>query len=111
MTQTEEIAEFAAILARELPDKSPSRIAELVLQLTRAAKHLQRVNEHDCNVGLDDRGLANRERYESKILNGARANGLAGARFNHDPRGGSLRVLVPSGYMNTWGQDGVYVPC
>ena len=111
MTRTEEIAEFAAILARELPDKSASRIAELVLQLTRAAKHLQRLNEFDCNVGLDEGQQKRRASYEKKVYWGACGNGLAGVTYNHDPRGGSMYLIVPSGKTHDWGQRGIYVPC
>jgi hypothetical protein len=105
--QLQEWSKFVAVLAREKPECSASEVAEQAVSLRSLARALQADNEAQCN----DEGWSEKK---SDAL-AARAEkllamfGLA-ARVQHDPRGASLKLVLPSGRTNDWGHEGYCVP-
>lgn len=117
MTATaKEREEFAHIMGREgMPLDAARRIRRL-------AASYQSLAERACNEPLDEEWLS-RKRLNIANAIGAILNEYNGNEpwhkdwkprwsvcFNNDPRGATVKLKVPSGYTNDWGQEGVCVP-
>ena len=101
--------EFLAILTQELPDLDAGHVAEVARNLCMLANTSQRYAVLACNVGLTER----QERADA--ANDARIKALAesvgcGVVLSGDPRGAVVKIIVPSGRTNDWGQTGICVP-
>lgn len=110
MNYQEAREQFAATMARELP---PRWCAEAVVRWcakTRAmaATH-QRLMLEYCNDGLDERQKHQVDRVRERL---ARHCEPANVRpvFSGDPRGCTVKLQVPSGRTQDWGEVGVLVP-
>jgi hypothetical protein len=100
-----EVLEFACLMAREFPN---ARASDLDL-LMRLAKRHGKLAERECNVGdVSDKTW---ERLEAKIRAVCAEIGCE-VKLGGDPRGYTVKVIVPSGRYNTWGgaEDGWGVP-
>jgi hypothetical protein len=100
-----EVLEFACLMAREFPEVKPAQLAELMS----LAKRHGKLAERECNVGdVSDKTW---ERLEAKIRAICEEIGC-GVKLGGDPRGYTVKVIVPSGRYNTWGgaEDGWGVP-
>lgn len=128
-----ERAEFTAILERELQETyRPAEVARVAVSLLRSAATLQRLAEAECNGDYPcdngDRpvvfcsrceagyvrshcrgGICDSCRVAERVDRLAKGYGLE-AVHGGDPRGAVLKLIVPSGYTNDWGQSGVCVP-
>lgn len=123
MTTTKDKLEFALAMGRHTRAS-----LRQVQALMRYAVTLQRLAEDDCNVATDDAGLGKRHHKRVSIqrkirlvcaeiaLDGDRPNTLrkAGmsceAVFSGDPRGCVLKIRVPDGFSNSFGDEGIVVP-
>lgn len=105
--------EFVAVLVQAFHDRNPIHIAGVARTLMRHAATLGRLAVKDCNVGLTDDELAKENRTQVKIGELCRDE-LPGVRpkFNGDPRGYVVKLILPTGLYNTWGgaEDGWGVP-
>jgi len=104
-----EVMEFAAVLAKELPKCSSYEIAELAADLITLGRRLSRLAVTHCNVGLTERDERSEERTEQRARELCEHYGLQ-AVFSGDPRGATLKIVMPSKISNSWGGEGFCVP-
>jgi hypothetical protein len=103
--------QFVAQLQRELPGLTSSAVTGIAMTLMRLGASRARLAEHDCNVGLDDRGKRKLANIDNRIV-ALLANTKIKANLGGDPRGHTVKLILPSGTHNTWGgaEDGYAVP-
>ena len=87
-----------------------NRIADLIM---RQGTTYGRLQEDSCNVEMNDRQLARHEKKEQQVE--ARVTVLAKQLgcvpdFQGDPRGHTIKLVVPSGNTDDWGRTGICVP-
>lgn len=105
--QLREWSEFVAVLAREKPEWSAGEVAEAAVRLRAVARARQIANERRCNdEGWTD---ADDQRTDNRVAKTLGAVGL-GAVLQGDPRGAAVKLVLPSGRTNDWGQEGYCVP-
>jgi hypothetical protein len=112
--------------------RSYSEAEQLVIDLERnchitglrtiAAEHLidlatqhKRMMEDYCNIPnadvFDDDGPRPRlAKLRALILKEAKAMGCTGVKFSGDPRGATVKLILPNGETNDWGKEGWCVP-
>lgn len=95
--------EFIATMTQE---GLPLDMIRLVL---RDAATLQRLALKDCNEGLTA-DETNRERQAQVRITGRCAPHGITPVYSGDPRGACVKLHVPSGKTNDWGQVGICVP-
>lgn len=114
MTTTKDKLEFALAMGRHT-----RATVRQVQALMRYAGTLQRLAEDDCNIATDDVGLRARELKRARIRSRVtdlcadlRKNRDAAPvlMFSGDPRGAVLKIRVPSGFSNSFGDEGIVVP-
>jgi hypothetical protein len=86
-----------------------SKVAEDLNWLHRQEATLHRLAEKQCNEGLtesDERRVDNIEKFVTDAL----ALYHIPVRFNHDPRGGSIRMIMGERISNNWDGEtwGIY---
>lgn len=86
-------AEFAALVARNLPDMSGYTVGLVTERLRTFARRHHKLSEAYCNGCIDD-GFARQERLEKKIAAYCAEVGLT-CELQRDPRGCPLRVGFP----------------
>lgn len=109
-TKNTDLIELVLVLAQECPGRVRASEIERFLKL---ARQHGRLAEWDCNVGLDARQERAKGRLEREMTTLAVTLwGLKGIMFDGDPRGYTVKLLLPSGKHNTWGgaEDGYGVP-
>src|SRR3989442_12847614 len=100
--------EFAAIVAKETNGRfNTSQIAHLCNDLARLTRFHRTACERYCNEA--DFKPETIDRIEIRIVKALEASGM-GARFQHDPRGATVKLTVPSGFQNDGGQEAGGVP-
>ena len=93
------------VLRAQLELPSPLAVAAACEALIRQAHALDRLNEVECNRGLTPGETARQERLEKRVREIAADLGLS-VKFNSDPRGASVRLLLPcTKRYNTWGGE------
>lgn len=125
--------EFVATLAREYPQLSSTQIGSVAAQLMRLGRAYGRLQEAFCNGDYpadngqretrlcDQCGLAwATESFRGGVCPDCRTEakirtacaGLPGSEpiFSGDPRGATVKLKLPSGRTDDWGQVGVCVP-
>jgi hypothetical protein len=122
--------EFIAVLVREFPDKPMAEVIRVAKLLMRHARTYGRIQEMECNghpaqsnpympIETLNKLQARHEAYcekEGKRMEGllTRAGAALGCevKFTGDPRGYTVRLMLPSKRYNTWGgaEDGWGVP-
>lgn len=102
--------EFIAQMVHQFPGKTPSEVLDLSRLLMRHAKTYRRLQEIDCNQGLSLKELKKEANTVNCIRKLAEELGTTGVVFQGDPRGATVKLQVPSGYTNDWGQEGICVP-
>lgn len=83
---------------------------DLELELMKLARSYQRLQEADCNYGLSPRQQTRERNIEKRIRAIVERLGLSGVKFSGDPRGYTVKIVLPSGKTNNWGQEGYCVP-
>lgn len=78
-------------------------------EIIECAKALHRLNELDCNVGLIEKQEKKRQFIKDVATATAKRYGW-GIKFEHDPRGASIKIQFPDGVCNTVAHDGYAVP-
>ena len=105
--------EFIAIMIREFPDRQMHEVLSLCRKLMRYSATSNRLAETICSVDLGEAGNARVAAQDE--ANDARVEGICQAWgiepvFSGDPRGCTVKLKVPSGKTNDWGQEGICVP-
>ena len=106
-----DMAEIVAVLAEAMPTVPPQMVAARALQFCKAARVIERNAVNQCN-GVDS------PRTEARALKAANAVATLASecgftpRLGGDPRGYTLKLILPTGRYNTWGgvEDGWGVP-
>lgn len=101
--------EFAAVLAREC-GLEPNVAADTAATLARLATKHCRLQEAKCNFPWTDKQQSQEDALRERITTLAKSIGCTGLVFSGDPRGATVKLVVPSGYTNDWGNEGVCVP-
>jgi hypothetical protein len=125
MSQLQDKLEFAIVLAEEMARSrvSPFAAADLARSLMRAAKRYHALCERKCNgyqpraIGallLNDGGQARDEKaskaIEARVTKALAPYGIT-ARFNGDPRGAAIKLVLPRTKRNNdFGGEGYCVP-
>jgi len=77
------------------------RVRELLPLLRKAESMLTRINEIACGGDLSPQQQRTRDSYESEARRIAKELGCQ-VRFNNDPRGAAIRLVLPDGRSNNW---------
>ena len=104
--------EFALMLRHEVATETTDHdVIELAISLMRLAKRHGWLAVPDCNRNLTDKELRMQTKIEKQIADLTKAHGLH-VTFGGDPRGYTVKLILPSGRYNTWGgaEDGWGVP-
>lgn len=103
---------FVSKLQREFPDKDVSNIASLIL---RHGTTYGRIQEIWCSEELTER--QEKRLQHKELLLERRITQLCQELdpgctplFEGDPRGNTVKILLPSGYSDSWGGKGFCVP-
>jgi hypothetical protein len=75
----------------------------------RYAATVQRLAETACNRELTVREIRKDEKVQMDILEILAPHDCS-AKFSGDPRGCVVKIIVPDGYTNDFGQEGICVP-
>jgi hypothetical protein len=115
----QEYAAFIALLARKADQGISARsVARAADDLCRLSRRHARLAEKTCNVAMGDAEQDAHQRAEDKTeermntaLSCLNIEGAA-LKFGGDPRGFTVKLLLPSGEYNTWGgaEEGYGVP-
>ena len=99
--------EFIALMTAEGMHVDDAR------KLMRHATTLTRLAEQECNTGDVDGMIVNRHEEAIRLIcaNAYTSNGHRfEPEFQGDPRGAVVKIKVPSGKTNDWGNIGICVP-
>ena len=77
-------------------------MAAYVVELLRLADRLGRYYETACNYSLTPTQDTRVTKLEERVRTVCTELGI-GAKFNADPRGYPVKLLLPNGDFNTWG--------
>jgi hypothetical protein len=97
-----ELYQRAIDLITRLPGEWTPQARPLAGELLSIADRLNRYNETECNYGLSVRQQARVTNLELRAEEIAKVLGV-GIKFNGDPRGYAIKLMLPSGEYNTWG--------
>lgn len=97
--------EFACLMAKHAP-QFPLTQLQRVMRLSSTINWLA---TEDCNTGLTDWKRAKYHRFRNKVRDLCAEYGC-GVKFSGDPRGATVKIVVPDGYTNDWGGEGICVP-
>ena len=105
--------EFIGILRAELPNVEWREVEQFARLLMRHSATHQRMAEEECCVEMSERQAAWHEKrtqqVEARITVLCTPYGIV-PDFQGDPRGATVKLKVPSGRTNDWGQTGICVP-
>lgn len=105
MATRKDILEFGYAMGKHAP-KSTQWHRE---RLLRYGASLNRLAVKQCNEPWTDADETKVERIRANV-NGILAEIDCGAVYSRDPRGATLKIVVPDGYTNDWGKEGICVP-
>lgn len=103
--------EFVAVLTRELSAEPPHQCANLARDLMRLGSTHSCLCVQWCNGPWDKSDEVKLDRVRERIVKLVEPYGIK-ANCHGDPRGFTVKLLLPSGRYNTWGgkEDGWGVP-
>jgi hypothetical protein len=78
-------------------------------RIMRYASTVQRLAETACNQELTVAEIRKDERMQMDIIEICAPSNIE-AKFSGDPRGCVVKLIVPDGYTNDWGREGICVP-
>ena len=104
MTNTNSKLEFAFIMAKH----STITLHECK-RLMRYAATCQRLAETACNRELTVAEIRKEENIQMNIIAIVAPHDCS-AHFGGDPRGCVVKLQVPDGYTNDWGNEGICIP-
>lgn len=117
--------EFVAVIAEECqnkaamatyranvpPENRTGSAVDLARLILRNASTIQRISVNECNRELTPGERKQDEACQRRIMEACQPWGIL-PRFNGDPRGCCVKLLLPSGRWNSFGgaEDGYCVP-
>jgi hypothetical protein len=104
MVTTKDKLEFVFAMAKH----SHATMWDLQRLMRYGSTH-HRLMEEYCNDGqspLRERKLIRTEKAIQKIVDSFGAS----VKLSGDPRGATVKIIVPDGYTNDWGKEGICVP-
>ena len=103
MSKTAELAAYVAALAQHFKGYHPDVIAQNALKLRRQATRHAWYCLQACNRGLTDAEEAAQDKLEAAMAAHVSAN-FSGVRveFQHDPRGATVKLILPDGRSNSF---------
>lgn len=104
MISTKAKLEFVFAMAKH----SAATMWDLQRLMRYGATHNRLMVEY-CNVGQSPERESKLTRTEQAIQKIVKSFGAI-ARFQGDPRGNTVKIVVPDGYTNDWGKEGICVP-
>lgn len=131
MSNTKDLMEFIAILQSEFSDKNPYHMALAAEQIIRLGRRHHRLAEIHCsrdfqpneaiqygqdpnNVDevIDESSPLYKRTIEYKLgeVSEEFFDGKLGFKLSGDPRGVTVKLVVPSGRTNDFGGEGIRVP-
>lgn len=84
-------------------------IQRVAQRLLRYGATYGRLQEQDCNVGLTDKERVKESRLALRMADLSATIGCK-VYLSGDPRGNTVKVIVPDGFTNDWGREGICVP-
>ena len=78
-------------------------------RLMRYGATVGQLAETACNRELTEREIRKDEKVQMDIIEILAPHDCS-AKFGGDPRGCTVKIRVPDGYTNDWGQEGICVP-
>jgi len=109
-TKAHDAAEFAARLARECPSVSISCIGDHVVRLMKNAHRYKLTCEMYCNGSMDDTEFEELANHYAEPIKTMIAHLGLKVEFQNDPRGATVKLILPSGYTDDFGGTGFCVP-
>lgn len=104
MVSTKDKLEFVFVMARH------SNVSlHDCKRIMRYAATAQRLAETACNRELTPAETRKQERIKATLLQFCLERGTS-VHVSGDPRGCVVKLAVPDGYTNDWGQEGICVP-
>jgi len=116
---SEAVATFGAVLAREWPAAHPNMCGKVAALLISIGGRSKRLAEAWCNGSIED---AEHERAQRMHVEGPAAEAMAMIAavptidaaslllIDNDPRGATIKLLLPSGFTDDFGGTGFCVP-
>jgi hypothetical protein len=105
MVTTKEKLEFVFAMAKHANNTTLHECQRLM----RYAATLQRLAETACNRELTVAEIRKEERIQMDVI-AILAPHDCEVKFGGDPRGCVVKIVVPDGYTNDWGAEGICVP-
>jgi len=104
MTATRHKLEFVYAMAKH----SAATMWDCQRLMRYGATHNRLMVEY-CNIGQSPAREQKLIRTEKAIQTIVKSFGAV-AKFQGDPRGNTVKIVVPDGYTNDWGKEGICVP-
>lgn len=80
-----------------------------IQRLLRYGATLHRLAETECNRQITEAEIRKQERVQMDVI-AILAELDCKAILHGDPRGCTVKIVVPDGYTNDWGKEGICVP-
>lgn len=113
MTRREERHQFFDAIRSELSAMSWRKCSDLVYTMQMKAKQYATIQERWCSEEMTDETTARLEKREANIekwfITTLQPFGIT-PDFSGDPRGAVVKLKLPSGRTDDWGQTGLCVP-
>ena len=114
MGMTRDKMEFAAALALHLPSLpertiNPTSAVSFAERIMHLGTSYKRFAEAHCNRELTPAEQRKWLHIANRIAKLCSEWGIQ-PRIQNDPRGCTVKLVVPSGYTNDWGKEGICVP-
>jgi hypothetical protein len=102
-----DMVEFVCAVERELRESNPTlaewAVVKRLLRLCELNNALHALAEAACNYGLTERQEKRQAKLEEEVRQIVKTFGTGfGVIFNGDPRGITVRLVLPSGRTNAW---------
>lgn len=110
MSIHKEIAEFQLQLAKEFPSKPLTELSDFVEKICPLGRRYSSLQVKNCNLGLTKTDERAEAKIEETIKKMAADFGFPGVELNGDPRGYTIKLVLPSGRSNNFGGTGWGVP-
>lgn len=122
--------EFVSIMGQEFPDISPYRLSFALNEIMRLSRRHHTICENYCNRELTDNeqiaygydpktddSIAPGDKLWPRTIEGKLEkineeifDKRLAFKLQGDPRGATVKIVVPSGRTNDWGKEGIIVP-
>ena len=102
-------------IGQEYPTAPASQLADTVGKLLRFGAQLHTLAERICSVDMGGKEFEETEKRQAQYerLVRSECEGVDPPMepvFSGDPRGNTVKLRVPSGRTDDWGQEGICVP-